>query len=350
MWLRHYGDRVSTDREEEAIFDIVWNVKVKKEFSRSLIGELQLRVNKDRDSVIPKNYLDIVIGGTPFQFEVTNAARSDNDLSSDEQKTFDLVAENSRNRMGTRRKEINQLFDDSKSRAAKTIDALLKGHLIYQDQKSKHYWTLDSMMDSPSNPESPESPNQDSNLDSSEDKVNREREGVPGSGPSGPGPMDPAPHPDIGPDDPLEETTEGENDNESPFPGDRNANSRNVLAIDSVTQNVRAEDVLEEIETLDFPPRGIKALKAVASVYLDHPMLTVTTLPHMIEKDKGTVIRLSEKKGIRINSYDFDKADSILRKNSVFVAAINKRIKKLFDPRFNIDYEGVDKWYSKYDD
>jgi hypothetical protein len=173
-------------------FDIVWNATVKEEFSRGVVGEIQLKAKKDRDSVITKDCLSFVIGGTPFQYEVTSDSKSDNDLSEDEQKTYDLIVQNSSNGVGTRRKDINQLFEESKSRADKTIKSLLKRHLIYQKGESSHYWTLDSILDSPSNAKSPVSPDQNSNLYSSEEEV--DGEGVQGVQVPRTGPPDPAPY------------------------------------------------------------------------------------------------------------------------------------------------------------
>ncbi len=308
-------------------FDIVWKVDVTRKFSRRDTGQLKLKVLKDRDSLVDRDGLNIVIGGEPFQFQVEAADSMEHDLSSEEKKTFALVTKNSNNQMGTPRKSINELFNRSKSRADRSIKSLLNKNRIYQPEGSTDYWIVDPVSDSSS--ESLEDSDPNSASDSSVGMASGE--GVPGSRSFRTGPPDSAPH--TGPDKPLEGTKD---ENDTNFKEASIADRKSNLAEKVV---IRTEDVLEEIETLDFNPRGVEVLKAVASVYLDHPMMTLTTLPPLLEKQRKTIIGLAKQEGVTINSADLDKADSVLRGNSTFVAAIRKRIKKLFDPGRNPYYE-----------
>ncbi len=324
-------------------FDIVWNVTVKKEFSRSVIGELQLRAKKDRDSVIPKNCLNFVIGGTPFQYEVAGAPDSDDDLSKDEQKTYDLVAKNSRNDVGTRRKEINQLFNSSKSRADKTIQALLKGHLIYQDQESKLYWTLDSILDSPSNFESS---NQDSHLNPSEGSSDSEEgvegEGVPGSRSFRTGPQDPPPLPKEG--IPREENNSEDNKQENLT---LDPKAEEVSNEDESTEDndaVDATNIMNRIDTLDYSPRGIEVLKTVAIVFIENPMLMIPPLPGSEQQEINRALSLAEQEGVKISKGDLSKALRVLEDNFRFTEIVREEIRKIFSDPTPINPDSSDGW------
>lgn len=307
-------------------FDIVWNVEKAQKFSRSTVGQLDLRLLKDRDSLIDDTRITFTIGGDPFQFWAEPTDEEDPGISGDNKLTLDLVSRNTDGRIGTPRKSINELFGGSKSRADRTIKFLLGEDLIYQPDGSKLYWIVDPAT-------SPQESAQESDMDPSVDGM--DGAGVPGSRSSRTGPSDLTPHTGIRPDDPLGKDAKDENDSTSR--GDSIVDGKTNLA-DNVV--IRTEDVLEEIDTLDFNARGIEVLKAVALVYLDHPMMTLTTPPHLAEKQRRTIIGLAQQDGTTIDGADLDKADPILRGNPVFAAAIRRRIKKMFEPGFNPDYEG----------
>lgn len=173
-------------------FDIVWKVKVKRKFSRSQVGQLELKLLKDRDSLLDNKCLTFEIGGTPFQCQANSTHAEESGLSDDCKKAYNLISQNSKAGIGTPRKSINELFKPSKSKADNAIKDLLKENFIYQPEGSKLYWIVDSSVDYSNNPESPESLDQESTSDSSVNVANGNGEGVLGSRSLRTGPMDPA--------------------------------------------------------------------------------------------------------------------------------------------------------------
>lgn len=74
------------------LYDIIWKVKVKKKFSRRKVGQLELKIVKDRDSLLPYDCLSFEIGGDPFQFKANATVAKSSDLSDDQEKTLSLIS------------------------------------------------------------------------------------------------------------------------------------------------------------------------------------------------------------------------------------------------------------------
>ncbi len=278
------GNRSRGTSRKPDHFELLWNVKIVKKFSRTKIGEIQMKETKDRDSLLVHHKLNFVIGGTPFKFEkVKGSDSSEDELSADQKNTLDLIVENSRNENGTQRKNINELFNGSKSKADGTIQSLLEKELIYQDEKSKLYWASDSLDSSVSkSPENLKSP--DSNSDS---LVN----GVKGEGSKGPGPK--------GPDPKTLSPTEIEN-----------------------LKEYRIEHILDDIDALDYNERGIKVLKAVASFFFHKPFFSALLKS---EDDINKILSLVKEEGVEITRYDLAKALKVLTQELFFIEILKHR-------------------------
>jgi hypothetical protein len=320
-------------------FDIVWNVKVKKKFSRSVKGEIQLKTKKDRDSAISENCLDVVIGGTPFQLEVTAASDPHNDLSDKAWRAYQLIAKNSRNGVGTRRKEINELFNGSKATADNAIKALLRVSKIYQDEESKQYWTLDSSTEVSS--KNTESSNQDSDQDSSESRL--VGEGVPGSGPKGPGPLDPTP-------DTCPQNSLNEDHSENPIERTENGTDPKVQEISDELPRVETpivvneNNIMEAIDTLDSNPRGREVLKTVASVFLNNPLLMLNSDEKAARINANRAFALAKQDGIEIDLDDLVRALRVLDDNFSFVEMVREKISDIFEGKSPIPNDEAGNW------
>ncbi len=265
-------------------FDLIWNVKVVKKFSRTKIGEIQMKETKDRDSLLVHHKLNFVLGGTPFKFDkVKTSDSSEDELSDAQEKTLGLIAQNSRDNKGTQRKNINELFNGSKSKADGTIQSLIEKELIYQDEKSRLYWASDSSQSSVStSPENPKSP--DPNSDS---LVNR----VTGEGSKGPGPL--------GPDPKTLSPTEIEN-----------------------LKEYRIEDVLDEIDALDYNERRTKILKAVASLFFNNPFrISLLKSKDGVEE----LLSLLKVEGVEIEKFALGKALRVLIEELFFDKILKHR-------------------------
>lgn len=322
-------------------FDIVWKVSKVSKFSRSSAGQLELKLIKDRDSLIENGSINCVIGGDPFQFRVEPTNSTESGFSNDQESTFDLIDRNSKDGIGTPRKSVNELFNGSKSRADKAIKFLVQEDLIYQPEGSKLYWTVDSKQDSSDS--SPVEPNQDPGPDSSVEETNGE--GVSGSRSFRTGPQDPAPRTGGSSDGLEEEPIERGFGHD--VKADRIASGESEHASDAA---ISTQDVMEEIENLDFNPRGIEVLKVVALIYLDNPIMTTSRPSYFADKDRNRMIKLAKEKGDTIDDGDITKASRVLKNNQVFVAAIRKRVKQLFDPSYNPYYEeSTESWDDEYE-
>ncbi len=259
-------------------FDIIWNVKVKKKFSRTQIGEVQLNVTKDKDHLLSVHKLNFVLGGTPFKFEkVKTSDSSEDELSNGQKNTLDLIVENSRNENGTPRKSVNELFNGSKSNADTAIKVLLEKNLIHQKEGSRLYWASDSLDSSVAR--SPESPDNNSDSDTNSDSLEN---GVKGKGSKGPGPLGP----DLGTLSPTEIGN---------------------LKIENLKEFI--ESILARIDNLDLPRRGTEVVKAVASVYLNDPNLT-----QLLRSEDGVqeIISLVKAQGVEIEVWELIKATNVL--------------------------------------
>lgn len=226
-----------------------------------------------------------MLGGTPFEFESKAPESTKDDLSDDQEKTLNLIIKNSKDGNGTRRKDINDLFSGSKSRADKTIKFLLEENLIYQSEGSSLYWTLDSL-----NSSSAKSPkDSDTSLDSPKNKV--EGDGSRGPGPKGPDPRT-LPH------------------------------TRSELL-----EECALEHILEKIDALNYKERGTEVLKAVASVYLnDLNLIHLMGTEGYIE----TVISKVKAQGVEITIRDLAKALRVLNEEFSFEKTVRYKSRKHF--------------------
>jgi hypothetical protein len=209
------GHSRGTSRKPDE-FDIVWKVHVKRKFSRSKVGQLDLKLVKDRDPLISGERLTFNMGGHPFRWQVKSAHTAGDDLSEDQERTFELVKQNSENEVGTPRKDINELFNGSKSKADNAIKHLCKENLIYQREGSALYWTVD--------------PSSRFESDSSPD----------------------------------------ENDSE---------HTLEVVAPKDIVERkepLTEGDILDQLGALDYSQRGMEVLEAVALAWLDNPLVTMT--------------------------------------------------------------------------
>ncbi len=312
------GHSRGTSRKPDQ-FDIIWKVKVVRSFSRRSVGQLELKLVKDRDSLISEDCLTFEMGGDPFQFRSDVTDTKSDDLPDDQKKTLSLISQNSKDQIGTRRKDIDSLFNGSKSRADKTIKALLAGDVIYQPEESKLYWIVDSSMDSSSNTESPENSNQGPELDSSVDAVNGNGEGVLGSRSFRTGPIDPVPRTE--PND----SSENEENNDTSI--------RKESAVlehcpeRSITEN--EELILEAIESSDYNERGVEVLTMVASILFKHPMLLTDLSKGARQHMRSTVISLAEEQGVELTEADVLKALKLLFKDYSVLELLERKVKDL---------------------
>ncbi len=278
------GSRSRGTSRKPGEFDIIWNVKVNKKFSRTKIGEVKLNVIKDKDHLLSEHKLSFTLGGTPFKFEkVKTSDSSEDELSDAQEKTLGLIVENSRNENGTPRKSVNELFNGSKSKADTAIKFLLEKNLIHQKEGSSLYWASDSLDSSVAkSPENPKSP--DTNSDS---LVN----GVKGEGSEGPGPL--------GPDPKTLSPTEIEN-----------------------LKEYRLEDVLDEIDALDYNERRIKILKAVASLFFNNPFrMSLLKSKDGVEE----LLSLLKVEGVEIEKFALGKALRVLIEELFFDKILKHR-------------------------
>ncbi len=284
------GSRSRGTSRKPGAFDIVWSVKVKKKFSKTQIGEVQLNVIRDRDHLLSVHKLNFVLGGTPFKFEKVKTSDSSEDELSDGQKnTLDLIVENSRNENGTPRKSVNELFNGSKSKADTAIKFLLEKNLIHQKEGSSLYWASDSSDSSVA--ESPESPDTNTDSDTNSDSLEN---GVKGDGSKGPGPL--------GPD--LETLTPTQIEN---------------------LKHYNLKGILEEIDTLNYEERRINILKDVASLFFNTPLLI------LFIKSKGgveDVLSIAKEQGVEIGRDALTKAFQVLMKEFHFHIILDHRCKQ----------------------
>ncbi len=301
-------------------FDIIWKVKVKRRFSRRSVGQLEVKLVKDRDSLISDDHLTFEIGGDPFQFQANATETKSSNLSDDQEKTFSLISQNSKNHIGTRRKDINDLFGKSKSRPDRTIQALIQKGLVHQPEGSKLYWTLDSSEESSSNTEVPEDSNQGPKVDSCVDGINGNGEGVLGSRSFRTGPMDPVPRTE--PDSFLEEDGSNVTTEVKEIPGQEDD-------LDSIT-DVSEEYILEAIDDLDYNAKGTEILKIVASIMFKHPMLIIASSDESAHRNMSTAISLAAKEGVEITEKDLLKALRILDQHFSFFAVVRERVRNMF--------------------
>ncbi len=305
-------------------YDIIWKAKVKKKFSTGKVGQIELKLAKNRDSLVPYDCLSFEIGGNPFQFVADATVTKSSELSDDQEKALSLVSRNSKNGIGTMRKSINELFNMSKSKANTIIESLLVEDLIYQPEGSKLYWTKDSSTDSSGSTESPENSNQGPELVSSVDAVNGE--GVLGSRSFRTGPMDPAPR--TNPASSLKENignTLEEGENHTVSRGEKTSpkeyGESNVV--------LDEKDLMEATSALGYPEKETEILQTIALIAWHDPSVFKDAPGYSSKDMQDKIISLAEIEGVEVSEKNYEIALWILVNKLAFAKILKERMRRV---------------------